>query len=99
MHALAVVLVIVHGLVVRGPTKPVCSMDVPCDEPAANVQLVFQRGTHTIRVRTDGAGHYTVKLPRGTYTLRVPPIQHIQPAQLVVRRAMRADLYIDTGIR
>jgi len=96
MHVLATVLVVVHGLVMRGPTKPVCSMVTPCDEPAARVELVFARAGSVVRIRTDTTGHYTVKLRRGTYLLRV---ERVMPATLTVRRAMRADFFIDTGIR
>jgi hypothetical protein len=96
VHAVAVALVVVHGLVLRGPTKPVCSMPEPCDEPAAKVQLVFSHGRSTVRVRTDRTGHYRVRLAPGRYTLHV---KRIQPGALEVHRAMRADFFIDTGIR
>ena len=96
MHALALVLVVVHGLVMRGPTKPVCSMTEPCDEPAARVVLAFERAGSTVRVRTDAHGRYTVRLRPGTWTIR---LARVEPRALVVRRAMRADLFIDTGIR
>jgi hypothetical protein len=41
------------GSVDRGPAMPVCGVDIPCDEPAANVALVFTRQGKTIRTRTD----------------------------------------------
>jgi len=96
MHVVAVVLVLVHGLVVRGPTKPVCSMTEPCDEPAARIALLFERGHTIVRVRTDENGRYRVKLRPGTWAIHVA---RIQPRALVVRHPMRADLFIDTGIR
>jgi hypothetical protein len=96
MHLLAVVLVLVQGLVLRGPTKPVCSMTAPCDEPAAGMTLVFARGDTVVRVRTDDHGRYRVKLRLGTWSIRGA---RVQPQVLVVRRAMRADLFVDTGIR
>jgi hypothetical protein len=94
--ALLAALVLVHGAVLRGPTKPVCEMATPCSEPAAGVVLVFVRGRTTTRVRTDARGRYAVRLRPGAYRVRFP---RIQPATLVVRRALRADFLIDTGIR
>ena len=97
MHVLAVALVLVHGVVMRGPTKPVCEMTTPCSEPAAHLLLLFERpGAAVIRVRTDGNGRYAVRLRRGSYVVSV---QRIQPRVLVVRRPVRADFMIDTGIR
>ena len=97
MHVLAVALVLVHGIVMRGPTKPVCEMTTPCSEPAAHVLLLFERaGAPAIRVRTDGNGRYSVRLRRGSYAV---PVERIQPRLLVVRNSIRADFVIDTGIR
>ena len=58
--------------------------------------LVFARGGTAVRVRTDAHGRYAIRLRRGTYLVRYP---RIQPATLVVRRGMRADFAVDTGIR
>ena len=92
-------LVLVHGVVMRGPTKPVCEMATPCSEPAAHVRLSFNGKI----VRTDAAGRYSVRLRPGRYLVRItPPVKigrGVQPAVLLVRRAMRADFAIDTGIR
>jgi hypothetical protein len=96
MAVLLAALVLVHGAVVRGPTKPVCEMATPCTEPAAGIVLVFARGGVTTRVRTDARGRYAVRLRPGTYRVRYP---RIQPATLVVRAATRADFVVDTGIR
>ena len=42
-----------RGVVTRGPIMPVCMVDQPCDEPAANVRLVFvQSGAVVARART-----------------------------------------------
>jgi hypothetical protein len=96
VHAFVVALVLLHGVVMRGPTKPVCEMTTPCDEPAAHVVLLFARNGTTVRVRTDASGHYTVRLRPGTWSIRVP---RVQPATVAVRLATRVDLFIDTGIR
>jgi hypothetical protein len=103
MPLLAVTLVLLHGVVMRGPTKPVCEMTTPCSEPAAHVKLVFHRPGADVVAFTDAHGRYAVRLRRGTYTVRVSPVQRIgrgiEPASVVVRAPMRADFNIDTGIR
>src|SRR4051794_15722714 len=64
---------IVHGIVLRGPTKPVCSMTEPCSEPARGAVLVFTRSGRTARVRVDASGRYRISLQPGTYAVRVTP--------------------------
>ena len=97
MHALAAGLVLLHGVVLRGPTMPVCQVATPCSEPAAFTTLVFTRaGAAPVRTRTDGQGRYAVRLRPGRYLVRVA---RIRPGALVVRRSMVADFAIDTGIR
>jgi hypothetical protein len=103
MAALLAALVLVHGTVLRGPTKPVCEMATPCSEPAAGLLLVFTRGSSSLRVHTDASGRYRIRLHRGTYVVRSSPRQAIgrglEPRTLVVRDPMRADFFMDTGIR
>lgn len=103
MAALLAALVLVHGVVMRGPTKPVCEMATPCSERAAGVLLVFNRAGTTRRVRTDARGRYTVTLRRGTYLVHVSPAPRIgrgiEPATIVVYGPRRVDFLIDTGIR
>jgi len=103
MALLAVTLVLLHGVVMRGPTKPVCEMTTPCSEPAAHVKLVFQRPGVYYVTTTDSHGRYVLRLRRGTYTVRISPVPRIgrgiEPTTVVVRAAMRADFLIDTGIR
>jgi hypothetical protein len=108
MSSIALVLAVVAGLygsVVRGPTMPVCRVDVPCDEPAANVTLLFSRKGTTTRVRTDARGRYRVRLrPGAYYSVRTTGRglgSFVKPARVRVplRGFARANLYIDTGIR
>ena len=89
-------LALLHGVVMRGPTKPVCEMATPCSEPAVHVTLDFHGVHGDVRVRTDAHGRYSVRLRPGRYLVRLPKIA---PAVVVVRRSMRADFNIDTGIR
>jgi hypothetical protein len=103
VHLLALALVLVHGVVMRGPTKPVCEMATPCSEPAAHVALLFSSRTSDVVVRTDARGRYAIRLRPGTYTVRTGQKQSIgrglEPTRIVVRGPMRADFNIDTGIR
>lgn len=105
MQALAVALVLLHGIVVQGPTKPVCQVGVPCSKPAADVEIVFTRsnGAH-VTVHTDARGRYSAKVARGTYTVTVVPPRKIgsgiQPRTFTARGTTeRVDFHIDTGIR
>jgi hypothetical protein len=95
-----------HGLVTRGPIMPVCMVDQPCDEPAANVQLVFLRnGVVVSRARTNATGRYRLALPPGRYAVRLPGKPGIgrivkpQTARVLRGRYSRVDFSIDTGIR
>ena len=95
-----------HGLVTRGPIMPVCRVDQPCDEPAANVQLLFVRnGVVVSRVRTNATGRYRLALSPGRYAVRLPGKPGIgrivkpQTARVLRGRYTRVDFSIDTGIR
>ena len=95
-----------RGLVTRGPIMPVCTVDQPCDEPAANVRLVFLRnGVVVSRARTSAAGWYRVALAPGRYAVRLPGkpamgrIVKPQTVRVLRGRYSRVDLSIDTGIR
>jgi hypothetical protein len=103
VHLLAIALVLLHGLVMRGPTQPVCEIGTPCSAPAAHVKLVFHRPGVDVSATTDAQGRYSVRLRRATYTVRIMPSAQIgrglEPTRLVVRAPMRADFNLDTGIR
>jgi hypothetical protein len=95
-----------HGLVTRGPITPVCMMDQPCDEPAANVQLLFLRnGAVVSRVRTTATGKYRLALAPGRYAVKLPGKPGIgrnlkpQAVRVLRGRNVRVDFSIDTGIR
>ena len=102
--AVVVALALLHGIVMRGPTAPVCMTSKPCDEPAAGAVLVFSRGGHGVRVRVGPGGRYSVRLAPGTYSVRPSPAPKVgfgmRPDRVVVRRPRtRANFFIDTGIR
>jgi hypothetical protein len=106
--ALALVLAVsgLHGVVMRGPTQPVCRASTPCDAPAAGAVLVFSRGGRVAaRVRVGESGRYTVRLAPGTYAVRERAAVRIgtglRPGSVRVVRGLdrRVDFFIDTGIR
>jgi hypothetical protein len=95
-----------RGIVMRGPVAPVCRVDVPCDEPAAGVVLVFSRSGRVVaRATTGRAGGYRLALRPGRYGVRTSRRAGIgsgvTPASVLVPRARvaRVDFKIDTGIR
>ena len=103
-HTSGVLAATVHGIVLRGPTKPVCSMTSPCSEPAKGTVLVFARSGHTARIRVDANGRYRVSLVPGIYAVRVTPPagigRGVEPRTVIVPRGdSRRDFMIDTGIR
>ena len=94
------------GEVKRGPVTPVCVAEQPCYAPAKGVTLVFLRsGIVVRRATTNDLGRYRVRLPAGTYSVRLPQKpaigRDLEPAQARVRagRYARVDFSIDTGIR
>jgi hypothetical protein len=95
-----------RGIVLRGPVLPVCIVGQPCDEPAANVRLVFIRdGQPVANVRAARDGRCRVALRPGIYRVRTSPRPSIggsiEPQRVRVPRARfaRVDFSIDTGIR
>lgn len=93
-----------YGLVTRGPIMPVCRVDVPCDEPASRVTLVFSRKGITTRTTTGDYGRYRVRLRPGVYNVRTTRTglgSYVEPQTARVPRTWfaRVNLFIDTGIR
>jgi hypothetical protein len=95
-----------RGEVTRGPVTPVCVAEQPCYVPAKGVTLVFVRKGRVVRrALTNAKGLYRVRLPVGTYSVRLPKKPSVgrglEPvrARVVARRFRRVDFSIDTGIR
>src|SRR4051812_26304752 len=64
---------VLRGIVMRGPTAPVCRTRQPCSRPAAKALVLLTRsGRPAIRVRTDAHGHYRASLAPGTYRVTIP---------------------------
>jgi hypothetical protein len=94
-----------RGVVMRGPTKPVCNETEPCEEPAAGVVLRFKQGDRLVaRVTTGSAGGYRVKLRPGRYAVTTPgrgPGMGLTPrlVRVPTGRVARVVFHLDTGIQ
>jgi hypothetical protein len=93
-----------RGVVMRGPTSPVCRGD-SCDAPAKGLVLQFRRdGRVKAQVKTSQTGKYLVRLRPGRYAVTSPavrPWQRLTPQLVRVPRGRigRVDLHLDTGIQ
>ncbi len=95
-----------RGIVMRGPTQPVCRVGEACSEPAKGVTLAFLRAGRVVGRATTGAdGRYRIALRAGTYTVRTKAVSSgigsFKPGTVSVptgRVAVR-NFTIDTGIR
>jgi hypothetical protein len=94
------------GLVLRGPTQPVCQAEVPCDAPFAARFAVLRDGRQVREFASDAEGHFTVPLAPGSYRVVPGPDAPLlaptsQYQDVVVRdTGLTADtLLFDTGIR
>jgi hypothetical protein len=106
LHAYLIALVLLHGVVTRGPTTPVCRVGVPCSEPAPGAVLVFSRdGRVVARVRAGDRGRYSVRLRPGPYAVRLATQPRIgsglAPRAITLPAVVstRLNFSIDTGIR
>jgi len=94
-----------RGVVMRGPTSPVCRADEPCEAPAANVVLVFkQAGRVVARTTTGPKGGYRVGLKPGKYAVTTAKRTigaGLTPRMVTVprKRFARVDLHLDTGMQ
>jgi hypothetical protein len=94
-----------RGIVMRGPITPVCRDGVPCDEPAANVVLVFSRSGRVVaRTTTSRNGNYRLTLRPGRYGVKTTTRtlgSGLSPRVVLVprHRFARVDFELDTGIR
>jgi hypothetical protein len=99
---LATLLSGLYGVVTRGPTKPVCQVNMPCSAPYAHATLVFSRAGVTRKATTDAKGRYRVALAAGRWSLRVQGSRFgWRPMAATVPSGGYAKLnvFVDTGIR
>lgn len=94
-----------RGIVMRGPTTPVCRVGEACEEPAKGLLLQFRRdGRVKAQVRTSQTGRFRVMLRPGRYVVTSPalkPWQQLSPRVVRAPRGHlgRVDLYLDTGLQ
>jgi hypothetical protein len=92
-----------YGTVTKGPLTPVCTVDTPCQGPAADLQLIFSRnGKVVARTKTRDNGTYRIALGPGRYVVRAGPTSFsAEPGMASVPRKgfRRVDFFVDTGIR
>jgi hypothetical protein len=86
----------------RGPTTPVCRIELPCSAPAKDVRLTFTRLGRSWRTTTDDLGRYRITLKPGRYTVRISTRLPVTKSWTVVvprGRVAVHDFHVDTGIR
>jgi hypothetical protein len=94
-----------HGVVMRGPTKPVCPEEQSCEKQAARIVLRFSRDGRLVAwAKTDTSGAYRVRLRPGTYTVKTTTRtvgSGLTPRVVPVprERLARVDFHLDTGIQ
>lgn len=91
-----------HGVVRKGPIRPVCQVDQPCTAPAAGVKLTFLRGGTSRTVVTDADGRYRVTLAPGSWAVHISGARFgYKPTAVVVPAgaAVLRNFSLDTGIR
>jgi hypothetical protein len=97
----------VRGIVLRGPTKPVCEEGIACTAPVPHLAIVFSRsGRDVARTVTTANGRFAVALVPGVYAVRsarpvgfagkglLPRVVRVLPERWTIVR-----FSIDTGIR
>jgi hypothetical protein len=94
-----------RGVVMQGPTAPVCRADDPCEKPAVGVFLQFRRGGRVVaQVKTTATGRYSVRLRASSYSVTAPWRRigtGLTPRLVRVPRGRvaKVDFHLDTGIQ
>jgi hypothetical protein len=94
-----------YGVVLRGPTKPVCEAGMSCEAPAPGITLVFSRAGRVAGLVTTGRdGTFRIALSPGTYAVRSTRKflgSGVTPTLVAARtgRLLRIVFRVDTGIR
>ena len=94
------------GTVTRGPIRPVCQIDVPCDEPFSASFRVQQGSRVVASFRSDSQGRFELRLAPGMY-LVVPgsdapiisPTAQTKQVEVGSNGLTTVLLQFDTGIR
>jgi len=95
----------IEGTVHRGPIRPVCRVNEPCDAPLSAGFEVRQGGQVVARFQSDSAGRFLVHVAPGTYTV-APDASAPLPMRGDVREVTvgpsgltHIEFDFDTGIR
>jgi hypothetical protein len=94
-----------EGIMLRGPTRPVCQVDQPCTAPFKSGFQVLQGGQIVARFESDSEGHFLIHLAPGTYSVspdESAPLLARADAHVVTvgpTGLTHVDLEFDTGIR
>ncbi len=94
------------GVVMRGPTTPVCSNTEPCDAPFS-AEFQIKENNVTVGVfRSDSEGCFAVQVPPGNYDVVPDPDSPILSPQSQTKAVTvgpdgwtQVELVFDTGIR
>lgn len=94
-----------EGTAYRGPIRPVCLVDQPCDAPFSASFEVWRGDRVVARFQSDSAGRFLVHLSPGTYTV-VPDssagiLIRSQAHEVIVGPSglTQVELHFDTGIQ
>jgi len=97
----------VRGIVLRGPTKPVCEEGMTCSQPVPHLTLLFTRSEKTVgRAGTGPDGRFALALAPGLYGVNT--LQRVgfagkgllpRSVQVPSQRWVTVRFSIDTGIR
>lgn len=94
------------GVVVRGPITPVCVVDRPCEAPFSAAFDVYQDVRRVAGFTSDADGHFTVRLPAGTYRVIpsadapiIQPTTQVKTVEVGPVGLTEVQLQFDTGIR
>ena len=94
-----------RGVVMEGPTAPICRDGDSCEAPARGLVLQFRRsGKLVAEAKTTNAGRYSVRLRPGSYGVKAAHRRigtGLSPKVVRVPRGRvgRVDFYLDTGIQ
>ncbi len=96
-------LVRVNGLVQRGPTQNICSVDNPCVEPFSAGFTITQAGDSVLHFESGTDGRFNVRLMPGDYVVVPDPDapvfgQQTKDLKVPAGDSLSVTLTFDTGI-
>ena len=94
------------GVVLRGPIRPVCQIQLPCDAPFSADFSVEQNGRRLAGFRSDADGRFTVMLAPGIYRIlpaadapMMAPHAQAKTVEVLAVGLTAVQLHFDTGLR